>query len=93
MATEKQKRELEEKLTTLVTTRFGGEYRAAFEHYDSDGDGSISKDELKLMLSDAGIGSGLTRWAWANGIIEELDKTGDGRISWEEFSAVAEVTA
>ena len=88
VANEAQKRELEEKLRVLVTTRFGGNYRAAFGHYDVNQDGSISKDELKMLLSDAGVGSGLTRWAWANGIIEELDKSGDGQISWEEFTKV-----
>ena len=87
MASEAQKHELEEKLTELVTTRFGGDYRAAFGQYDADGDGSINKDELKTLLADAGVGSGLTRWAWANGIIEEMDKSGDGLISWAEFAA------
>lgn len=91
MANEKQRRELDEKLTALVENRFGGDYRAAFEHYAADGDGAIDKDALKALLSDAGVGSGLTRWAWANGIIEELDKTGDGLISWEEFVAVSEI--
>ena len=86
MANEVQKRELEEKLRVLVTTRFGGHYRAAFGHYDANQDGSISKDDLKMLLSDAGVGSRLTRWAWANGIIEELDNSGDGQISWEEFT-------
>jgi hypothetical protein len=50
----------------------------------------IGKDELKALLSDAGIGSGLTRWAWANGIMEAVDKDGDGNISWAEFEAVFE---
>jgi hypothetical protein len=48
----------------------------------------ISKDELKALLSDAGIGSGLTRWA--SGIIEVVDRDGDGGISWAEFEAVFE---
>jgi len=49
MASEKQKRELEEKLTALVATRFDGDCRAAFGHYDADGDGKINKSELKAM--------------------------------------------
>ncbi|HVK10522.1 MAG TPA: EF-hand domain-containing protein [Gemmataceae bacterium] len=90
MASAEQKRELDEKVTALVRTRFGADYRAAFTHYDADGNGTIDKDELKALLSDAGIGSGLTRWAWASGIIEAVDTDGDGGISWAEFEAVFE---
>jgi hypothetical protein len=39
-------------------------------------------------LKDAEIGSGLTRWAWAKGIMGEVDTSGDGAISWAEFEAV-----
>lgn len=84
MANEEQRREIDEKVTALVRTRFGGDYRAAFAHYDADGDGTISNDELK----DARIGSGLTRWAWAKGIVGEVDTSGDGSISWAAFEAV-----
>jgi len=85
MANEEQRRELVEKVSSLVASRFGGDYRAAFGHYDTDGDGLVSKDELKALLKDAGIGSGLTRWAWATGVIDELDADGDGHISWAAF--------
>ena len=88
MASVENKRELEEKVTALVKSRFGGDYRAAFGHYDADGDGAISKAELKALLKDAGIGSGLTRWAWAKGIMGEVDTNADGGISWAEFEAV-----
>jgi len=88
MADDENRREIDEKVTTLVTTRFGGDYRAAFAHYDADGNGTIDKDELKALLSDAGIGSGLTRWAWAKGVMGAVDTNGDGAISWAEFEAV-----
>ncbi len=90
MASEEQRRELEGKVAALVGSRFGGDYRAAFGHYDADGDGAISKGELKALLKDAGVGSGLTRWVWADGVVEELDADGDGHISWAEFEAVFE---
>jgi len=67
MANEEQKQEIDDKVTALAKTRFGGDYNAAFAHYGADGNGMNYKDELKA-LSDAGIGSGLTRWAWANRI-------------------------
>jgi hypothetical protein len=57
VANEYKRREVDAKVTALVATRFGGSYRAAFAHYDTDGNGVISKDELKALLSDAGSGA------------------------------------
>jgi Ca2+-binding EF-hand superfamily protein len=88
MASDEQRQEIYDKVTALVKTRFGGDYRAAFADYDTDGNGRIDKDELKALLKDAGIGSGLTRWAWAKGIMGEVDTNADGGISWEEFEVV-----
>ena len=88
MASEEQKQEIDDKVTALVANRFGGDYRAAFVHYDADGNGTIDNNELKILLKDAGIGSGLTRWAWAKGIMGVVDTSGDGAISWAEFEAV-----
>ena len=45
MANEETRQEIDEKVTALVKTRFGGDYRAAFAHYDADGNGTIDKDE------------------------------------------------
>ena len=58
MASEENKRELEEKVTALVAARFGGDYRAAFTHFDANGDGVIDNDELKALLKEAGSGVG-----------------------------------
>jgi hypothetical protein len=91
VASEQNKQELRDKLAALVGARFGGDYEAAFGHYDADRDGAISRDELKALLGDAGVGSSWTRWAWAAGIIDELDANGDGVISWSEFATVFEV--
>jgi Ca2+-binding EF-hand superfamily protein len=89
MATEAQKKELEEKITALVGSRFGGDYHRAFAHYDDRRkDGTINKDELLELLKDAGIGNWLTRGGWADGIIAELDTDHDGVISVAEFEAV-----
>jgi Ca2+-binding EF-hand superfamily protein len=88
MASDENRRELEEKVTALVTTRFGGDYRAAFTHYDANRDGVIDNDELKTLLKDAGVGSGLTRWAWAKGVMDEADTDRSGTISWAEFEAL-----
>ena len=90
MANDDNKQEIDDKVTALVRGRFAGDYKAAFAHYDADSNGVIDKDELKVLLADAGIGSGLTRWAWASGIMKEVDRDSDGGISWAEFEAVFE---
>jgi hypothetical protein len=86
-------RELKAKISRLVASQFGGDYKKAFAHYDSDGDGAISKGELGSLLSDAGVGNGMTRGAWVKGIIEKLDHSGDGKIGWQEFEAVVGTAA
>ncbi|HEV3438320.1 MAG TPA: EF-hand domain-containing protein [Gemmata sp.] len=85
MASELQKQELMEKVSSLVGTKFGGDYSIAFQHY-ADGNGKVGKDGVKALLKDAGIGSVWTRWAWAGALITELDGDGDGVISWLEFA-------
>jgi Ca2+-binding EF-hand superfamily protein len=88
MASEAQKKELQEKVGNLVADKFGGDYHAAFAHYDNNNkDGKINKAELGELLKDAGIGNWLTRGAWADGIIAELDTDKDGTISAAEFEA------
>jgi len=54
---------------------------AAFKMFDKDGSGIISSDEIKEVL---GFGSDLTADA-VDKIIKEVDKNGDGEISFEEF--------
>jgi hypothetical protein len=81
-------KELKAKVKGLVTSKFGGDYKKGFAHYDGNADGGLDKDELKNLLSDAGVGNGLTRGAWASGIIKKLDKNGDKMVQWTEFDAV-----
>jgi len=86
VASEQDRQELKDKVAALVHSRFGGDYRGAFRHYDSDQDGKVTKDELKKLLVDAGVGNVFTRSAWAGGIIKELDRD-DACVSWDEFQA------
>jgi Ca2+-binding EF-hand superfamily protein len=75
-------------VTALVANRFGGDYRGAFDHFDANRDWVIDNDELKALLKEAGIGSGLTRWAWAKGVMDEADTDKSGTISWAEFETL-----
>jgi hypothetical protein len=81
-------RELKEKVGALVTSQFGGDYKKAFAHYDSEKNGTVTKSELVQLLEDAGVGNGLTRGMWAKGIIEKLDTSQDKGIQWSEFESV-----
>ena len=89
MASGAQKQELREKVSTLVDAKFGGDHAVAFRHY-ADRNGKVSKDGVKTLLRDAGVGNSLTRWAWAGAVVAELDVDRDGSISWPEFVAAFE---
>lgn len=89
MATEAQKTELREKIERLVTEKYKGDWSKAYNHYAAkNGGAQIDRDDLLALLEDAGIGSWLTRGAWADGIMEEVDTNSDKQISWEEFQGV-----
>ena len=79
-------KELQEKLTKFVEDHFDGDYDAAFEHFDQDGDERINRSELSEALKDIGVGNFLTRGAWVEGIMEKLDQSPqDGKLSHEEL--------
>ena len=87
MASEAEKRELQQKVQALVEAKFQGDYQKAFDHYAQarTKDGKINKAELTKLLGDADIGNFFTRGVWADEIIAELDADKDGAISWAEF--------
>jgi len=85
---DENEKELKTKVGALVSSKFGNDYKKAFDHYDRDKDGAVTKSELVELLSDAGVGNGLTRSVWAKKIIEKLDASHDSAIEWSEFEAV-----
>jgi len=54
--------------------------RGAFGVFDRNGDGKISKDEIKAVLGDTLDGNG--------SLMEEIDQNGDGEIDFQEFMAM-----
>ena len=63
----------------------------AFTYFDKDKDGVLNRDEVKGLLKEAGVGM-LVRGLVAGEMIKGYDKTGDDRISKEEFKvAIAEL--
>jgi len=60
---------------------------AAFRAFDLDGDGKITKEELRRVLSNDDVQHAVPIEKM-QGIIEEVDANGDGVIDFEEFSAM-----
>lgn len=77
------------KVSAYVERVFGGtdesHFKQAFDENDDNRDGRISLDELSDILSKAGIGFRLARWAIAKEVIDVLDADGDGYVAWDEF--------
>jgi calcium-dependent protein kinase len=59
---------------------------AAFKTFDIDGNGKITKEELKAVFA-AGHASSATNEAWES-IMNDVDKNGDGEIDYQEFTEV-----
>ncbi len=86
-------RELKHKVAAFCTNHYDGDYRKAFDDYDSNLDGMMTKDEIVELLADAGVGNRLTRGMWANGILDKLDMNQDHGVSWAEFESVFKAPA
>lgn len=84
---DERKQELIDKAFAYVKATFGGDYKAAFDDFDRDSDGTIDHNELVEFLKACDIGSRLSRGAWARGVMEEVDADKNGRITWTEFQA------
>jgi len=56
----------------------------AFEQFDKDKTGKISKENLKVVLGDGDCHNHISE-DMINQLIEEIDQDGDGEISFEEF--------
>lgn len=85
--------EVRGKVCELVWSRYGGDPARAFHAY-AGADGAIGNDELRRLLKDAGVGVGLTRGFWVDGVMDAFDGTaGTGKndkIDWAEFARAME---
>jgi calcium-dependent protein kinase len=58
----------------------------AFRIFDRNGDGKISTDEIKSVLTDDGVSASAARDIAE--IMQDIDKNGDGEIDFMEFMAM-----
>ena len=77
--------EVAQKVNNLVQSRFGGDYKKAFQHYAA-ANGEVSRDGINRLLSDAGVGNGFTRGFYTDALMDKFDTNRNGGVSWSEFS-------
>lgn len=79
------------KIQILITNNFGTA-EEAFNFFDKNESGKLSKKEIVKLLKEAEI-NGFIRGLVSSKLIEGYDKDGDGLIDWEEFKfAIDEIT-
>jgi hypothetical protein len=88
-----EEQEIADKVGALCIARYGekndANMRALFMGYDASGNGTLNRSELRELLADAGVGNGLTRGYWVDGVFDALDKDPlDGELTWEEYKRV-----
>ncbi|WP_298497362.1 EF-hand domain-containing protein [uncultured Algibacter sp.] len=75
----------------IVLTKHFDTPEDAFNFFDKNGDGKLSKAEIVKLLKEAEI-SGFIRGLVGSTLINGYDDDGDGEINWKEFKkAVAEM--
>ncbi len=66
------------------------EPKDAFDFYDEDKDGFLTKNDFKKLLQEADV-SILIRGLVAEFMLQSFDKNNDGLVDWNEFQgAIAE---
>ena len=72
-----------ENIESLMRSKFTNP-KEAFDYYDADGDGELTKDDFKKLLKEAKV-SEIIRGLVAEFMIQSFDANGDGTVSWDEF--------
>ena len=71
------------KIRRMAASKKGFNLREAFQRFDADGDGTVSHDELKVVINDILQGD-VTETEMAD-VIKLFDPDNDGEISYREF--------
>lgn len=62
--------------------------KEAFDYYNANKDGQLTKADFKTLLKDAKVSS-LIRGLVAEFMLNEFDTTNSGTVNWQEFEKVA----
>ena len=65
--------------------------KEAFDFYDTNRDGFLTKNDLKLLLNEAKVNL-LIRNVVAEFMLQSFDKDNDGLVSWHEFKSAIKKT-
>ena len=85
------KKKILKKIQIVITNHFDSP-EDAFNFFDKNGSGKLTKKEIVKLLKEAEI-SGFIRGIVSSKLIEGYDKDGDGLINWKEFKfAVDEIS-
>ncbi len=74
----------------LMRSKFS-EPREAFDYFDEDNDGNLTKIDFKKMLKEADV-SLLIRGLVAEFMMQSFDTNKNGLVSWEEFQEAIKVS-
>jgi len=84
----KKEKEILDKIKILLTQQFD-DPQAAFDFFDKNADGDLSRSEIKSLLKDAKV-SRFIRSVVATKLIDKFDESEDKRIAWTEFETAVE---
>lgn len=76
------------KLRILITQEFDSA-QAAFEFFDKNEDGYLTKKELKKLIKKAKVNS-LLSGVVADTMLNGLDQNKDKKFNWQEFKAASD---
>ncbi len=77
-------------IENLMKSKFSSP-REAFDYYDTNKDGSLTKSDFKILLKEAKV-SFLIRGVVAEFMMQNFDANKDGLVSWQEFQTAIKTT-
>ena len=77
------KEKILDNIEKLMRSKFS-EPKDAFDYYDDDKDGFLTKKDFKKLLKEAKV-SNIIRGLVAEFMMQSFDTNGDGTVNWNEF--------
>lgn len=77
-------------IENLMKSKFSNP-REAFDYFDSDKDGNLTKQDFKHILKEAKVNI-LIRGVVAEFMLQSFDENKDGVVNWQEFQKAVQET-